>query len=77
MNILRCTRDLESASFAELAKLVRAIRTELERRNPIGVNMYTAGLAQAAQDLDEIHNAELSNPTCDYAGDTTKGKGKR
>lgn len=63
MNIIRSTRDLQSAQYWELARLVRAIRKEVERRNPIGVNFYTGSIEGAASALDEISGGEIGNFT--------------
>lgn len=63
MSIIRSMRDLRSAQYWELAKLVRAIRTEIERRNPIGINLYTGYIEGAAVALDEISGGEIGNFT--------------
>ena len=60
--------DCSRLTFQQMADVVRAIREELKNRNPIGVNFYTGALSQAIADLETIHQAELSNPTCDGAG---------
>lgn len=63
MNILRSTRDLRTARYWELAKLIRAIHAEVKRRNPIGVNLYTGYIEVAAKALDEISGGEVGNFT--------------
>jgi hypothetical protein len=63
MKIICTARDLKSAQYWELAKLVRAIRKEVERRNPIGVNFYTGHIEAAAVALDEISGGEVGNFT--------------
>jgi len=57
--------DCSEFTFQQMADIVRAIHRELKERNPIGVNAYTAALNQAVWDLEEIHEAELENPTCE------------
>ena len=57
--------DLKKMTFTDLAEVVESIWAEVKRRNPIGVNMYGGGFAQAAFDLREIEAAEMDNPTCE------------
>lgn len=57
--------DLSKASFEEMAKEVLAMWNELKRRNPIGVNFYGEYFKLTASVLQEIHEAELVNPTCE------------
>lgn len=66
MNIIRSTRDLRSAQYWELAKLVRAICKEVQHRNPIGVNLYTGYIETAACALDEISGGEVGNFTSEH-----------
>lgn len=55
--------DCSQLTYQQMADLVRAVWIELKDRNPIGVNAYTAALAQAVTDLEEIHEAEIDNFT--------------
>ena len=57
--------DCTQLSFQDMADLVRAVRIELKRRNPIFVNAYTGVLDQAILALEEIHEGEQGNPTCE------------
>lgn len=63
MRIIRSPRDLRTAKYWELAKLVRLVRAEVERRNPIFVNAYTGRIEDAARALDEISGGEIGNFT--------------
>lgn len=54
---------VEVLQYSQMADIVKAIYKELKRRNPIGVNAYTEGLAQAHADLAEISGAEVGNFT--------------
>lgn len=75
MNAIRSMRDLRSAQYWELAKLVRAIRKEVERRNPIGVNLYTGYMEGAALALDEISGGEAGNFTSECGPRERKANG--
>lgn len=55
-------------TFQRMADVIHGIREEVQRRNPIGVNMYTPYLQAAEDALTEIHMGEKDNPTCDDAG---------
>ena len=57
--------DFKKLTFNQLALVVESVWAEVKRRNPIGVNMYGGGFAQAAFDLREIEEAEKDNPTCE------------
>lgn len=53
--------SLRRMQYREMAKLMRAVKAEVERRNPIGVNLYTGYIEQAALALDEISGGEMGN----------------
>lgn len=59
---------MSDMTFRRMSEVIKAFEQELSDRNPIGVNLYTPYLALAAAKMEEIHQAELTNPTCDNAG---------
>ena len=66
--------DYKKMTFAELAGVIETVWLEVKRRNPIGVNFYIGGFAQAIHDLSEIDLAEKDNPTCEAGPGIDKPK---
>ncbi len=58
--------DYTKLSFQQMADEIESMRIELKRRNPIFVNLYTPDLDNAVSALEEIHQCELRNPSCEY-----------
>jgi hypothetical protein len=69
--------DFSQFTWRELGLVVRALWTEMKRRNPIGINCYEGALANAFFAVDEITKAEKSNPTCEAGPGIDKPKRKK
>lgn len=54
---------LDQLTYREMADLIRSIRGEVKRRNPIFVNAYTPHLDNAVAALEEISGGEARNFT--------------
>jgi hypothetical protein len=54
---------LDRLTYREMADLVRSVREEVKRRNPIFVNAYTPHLDGAVGALEEISVGEARNFT--------------
>ena len=59
----RRVKIINAMSWHELARLVDAVKYEVKRRNPIGVNFYIPVLDGAVEALTEIADAEASHFT--------------
>lgn len=55
--------DCTQLTYEQMADLVRSIREELKRRNPIFVNHYCQIVNGAVDALEEISDGEVGNPT--------------
>lgn len=53
-------------TWSEMATMVKAIRKEAKRRNPIGINLYVGYLDLAADAVQEIADAEKCNFTSEH-----------
>ncbi len=56
-------KSFKRMKYREMADLVHRIADEIQRRNPIGVNMYTPAIHQAADLVTEISKGEVDNFT--------------
>ena len=55
--------QLNQLTYRQMADLVRSVRTEVKKRNPIFVNVYTQSLDEAVAALEEISGGEARNFT--------------
>lgn len=66
--------DFTQFTWEELGLVIRAVWTEMKRRNPIGINMYEGAMLQSFSAIDEIGKAEKDNPTCEAGPGIDKKK---
>lgn len=60
--------DCATMTYENMADIISEIAWEVERRNPIFVNLYLDVIRLAARALTEIHERHVRNPSDDFAG---------
>jgi len=55
--------DCSKLTYAQMADVVRSIRLEVKKRNPIFVNVYMEPISLCIDALEEISGGEVDNFT--------------
>ena len=66
----------QDMTWFERACCIRALWTEMKRRNPIGINCYEGSMAGAYFAVEEIAKAEKINPSAEAGPGIDKKKRK-
>ena len=64
--------DCSELTYQAMADIVRSIRIEVKKRNPIFVNAYIGAISVCIDALDEISSGEEENPTSEIWPDEVR-----